>query len=323
MKKFSFHLFRKLPEREKKITFSTMLTLARFALIPFIVVSMILHHWYAAFIFFTAAAVTDILDGWFARWFNERTFLGAALDPIADKALVIAVFATLAFYQSPLFAIPHWFVALVLIKELIQVAGAIILYRIKGHLTIAPTLLGKLTMFAQSAFITWLFSCYFFHWIPIKTYFVMLATVSILVLLTFVDYVRIGYRSLFVSCMMFCIITFGADDFVIKPSQKKQPKITAEDCCRVMLDGQKITARHMQYVGEINSIELAWAEDFFNGEANALFKKATGQQLQEYAAYKEKSNCARAAYEKVLREEYDFLKQFEKDVFGLKTKNKK
>lgn len=193
MKKFSFQLFKNLPHREKQITFSTMLTLARFALIPFIVGAMILNHWYAAFVLFVIAAVTDILDGWLARWLNERTFLGAALDPIADKLLVIAVFGTLAFYQSPLFTIPHWFVIMVLIKELVQVAGAIIIYCRKGHLTIAPTLLGKLTMAAQSIFITWLFSCYFFHWVPIKTYFVMLATVSGLILFTFIDYARIGF----------------------------------------------------------------------------------------------------------------------------------
>lgn len=196
MKKFSFQLFKNLPYREKQITFSTMLTLARFALIPFIVGAMILNHWYAAFILFVIAAVTDILDGWFARWLNERTFLGAALDPLADKLLVIAVFGTLAFYQSPLFTIPHWFVILVLIKELVQVAGALIIYYCKGHLTIAPTLLGKLTMAAQSIFITWLFSCYFFHWVPIKTYFVMLATVSGLILFTFLDYARIGFAQL-------------------------------------------------------------------------------------------------------------------------------
>lgn len=193
MKKFSFQLFKKLPHHEKKITFSTMLTLTRFVLVPFIVCSMIMNHWYAAFILFVVAAVTDILDGWFARWFNERTFLGAALDPLADKFLIIAVFATLAFYQSPLFTIPHWFVILVLIKELVQIAGTIIIYYRKGHLTIAPTLLGKLTMAAQSAFISWLFACYFFHWVPIKTYFVMLAMVSGLILFTFIDYARIGF----------------------------------------------------------------------------------------------------------------------------------
>ena len=193
MKKFSFHLFKKLPAHEKKITFSTSLTLARFVLIPLIVTAMIMHHWHAAFVFFMCAAITDVLDGWFARWLNERTFLGAALDPLADKLLVIAVFATLAFVQSPLFMIPLWFVWFVLLKELVQITGAIIIYNRKGHLNIAPTMLGKATMVAQTTFITWLFSCYFFHWVPIKTYFAMLAAVSSLVILSFIDYARIGF----------------------------------------------------------------------------------------------------------------------------------
>ena len=193
MKKFSFHLFKKLPAHEKKITFSTFLTLIRFALIPFIVAAMIMQAWHLAFILFIIAGITDVLDGWFARWFNQRTFLGAALDPLVDKILMIAVFATLSFSQSPLFSIPHWFVLLVLFKELIQISGAIYIYIRKGHLTIAPTWLGKSLGLVQTVFVSWLFACYFFHWVPIKTYFVMLATVTILVIFTFIDYLRIGF----------------------------------------------------------------------------------------------------------------------------------
>ena len=106
MKEFSFHLFKKLPAHEKKITLSTMLTLLRLALIPFIVGSMMYGNWQIAFIFYVIASVTDVLDGWIARNFNQRTFLGAALDPIVDKILVIAIFATLAFIQPFLFKIP-------------------------------------------------------------------------------------------------------------------------------------------------------------------------------------------------------------------------
>jgi cardiolipin synthase len=181
-----------LPPREKKITFSTVLTLIRFILIPFIVAAMVMDAWSVAFILFVIAAITDVLDGWTARWLNERTFLGAALDPIADKLLIVAVFATLAFIQPFLFTIPLWFVILVLLKELMQIIGAIFLYRLKGHLNIAPTLLGKATMMTQTIFISWLFACYFFNWVPIKTYYVMLTGTISLVLLTFIDYVRIG-----------------------------------------------------------------------------------------------------------------------------------
>lgn len=192
MKKFSFTLFKKLPSREKKITFSTLLTFIRFILIPFIVAAMIYQAWHIAFTLFVTAAITDVLDGWFARWFNERTFLGAALDPLADKMLILAVFATLAFVQSPLFAIPRWFVLLVLFKELLQIGGTIIIYRLKGHVAIEPTRLGKATMLAQTFFISWLFSCYFFKWVPIKTYGAMLVGVLGLIFLSFIQYLRIG-----------------------------------------------------------------------------------------------------------------------------------
>lgn len=193
MKKFSFTLLKKLPAHEKKITFSTVLTLIRFLLIPFIVIAMIRADWHLAFVLFIIASITDVLDGWLARLLNQRTFLGAALDPLADKMMMIAVFATLSFVQSPLFTIPHWFVLLVLCKELIQISGAIFIYRAKGHLTIAPTWLGKSLGLVQTTFITWLFACYFFHWVPVKTYFVMLAAVTALVILTFIDYLRIGF----------------------------------------------------------------------------------------------------------------------------------
>lgn len=74
MKKFSFHLFKKLPAHEKKITFSTVLTLIRFMLIPFIVTAMIMQAWSTAFVLFVIAAISDVLDGLCARWFNEHTF---------------------------------------------------------------------------------------------------------------------------------------------------------------------------------------------------------------------------------------------------------
>jgi cardiolipin synthase (CMP-forming) len=193
MKKFSFYLLKNLPAHEKKITVSTYLTLVRFTLIPLIVISMIMQAWHIAFMLFIIAGITDVLDGWLARLLNQRTFLGAALDTLTDKILTIAVFATLSFAQSPLFTIPHWFVLLVLFKELVQVTGAFYIYRCKGHLTIAPTRLGKSFGLVQTAFVSWLFTCYFFHWVPIKTYFVMLTAITLLVILTFVDYLRIGF----------------------------------------------------------------------------------------------------------------------------------
>lgn len=190
------NFFKKLPPHEKKITLSTMLTLLRIALVPCIVACMLVGWWGTACILFCIAAISDALDGHLARRFNEQTFLGACLDPIADKLLVLSCFFTLAFIHSPLFTIPQWFFMLVLFKELILIGGSIAFYMMKGHLDVRPTLLGKITAVVQMCFIIWLFMCYFFSWLPIKTYVSMLAIVLILVFASLVQYCIIGIRQL-------------------------------------------------------------------------------------------------------------------------------
>src|SRR3990167_8993776 len=123
--KLSWRFLQQLPDREKKLTLSSWLTIARIALTPVIVIGMIKQWWGVASILFAVACITDMLDGNLARLRNEQTLLGACLDPIADKVLILSCFFTLAFVQSPLFAIPKWFVFLVLVKELLLIIGAI------------------------------------------------------------------------------------------------------------------------------------------------------------------------------------------------------
>lgn len=194
LKRFNLRIFKRLPAAEKKITVSTMLTFVRILLTPFIVYSMIAGYWGAAFIMFVTAAVTDVLDGSIARLLNQKTFLGACLDPLADKLLLLSCFMTLAFVETPLFSIPTWFVWLVLSKELLQWFGALFIYTIKGHLEVRPTILGKLTTVVQVTFIIWLFACYFFQWVPVKTYWAMLSLMIVMVCMSFVQYARMGIR---------------------------------------------------------------------------------------------------------------------------------
>jgi cardiolipin synthase len=184
--------FKEIPAQEKRITIPTMLTLVRLVSAPIIVYAMLKQDWGMAFWLIVVSALTDLMDGYIARNFNQQTWLGACLDPIADKLLVLSIYFTLAFVQSPLFAIPVWFVFLVLIKELILISGIVFLYLKSDKLDIAPTLLGKLTMLAQVLFIIWLFSCYFLHWLPIKTYYTALGAVLCLVLSSLYQYARIG-----------------------------------------------------------------------------------------------------------------------------------
>ena len=128
MIKLNFQFFKQLPASEKRFTISTLFTVLRIVLTPFIVAAMAMHFWGAAFILFSIASVSDVVDGYLARSLSEQTFLGACLDPIADKFLILSCFFALAFIRSPLFTIPLWFVLLILIKELILVGGTALIF---------------------------------------------------------------------------------------------------------------------------------------------------------------------------------------------------
>lgn len=196
MPKTFSQLMRKLSRERFRITVPTMLTILRLVLTPFIVLAMSYQLWGAAFGLFTIASLTDLLDGFLARQWNQRTFFGACLDPIADKILLLSVFFTLAFVKTPLFSVPRWFFWFVLAKELLQLFGAFAIYKLKGNLEIRVTLLGKVTTVVQMCFIMWLFTCYFFEWMPIKTYSVMVGLLFILVSATLVQYGIHGWRFL-------------------------------------------------------------------------------------------------------------------------------
>jgi len=192
MRRFSFSLFNKLPTKEFRITFSTMVTLFRIALVPCIVSAMVLGKWGVAFSLFVTASVTDLLDGNIARLFNQKTFLGACLDPLADKLLLVSCFATLAWTDHLPFVVPLWFVCLVLFRELLMIFGFLYIHYTKGFLDVQPTFLGKVTTTLQMIFIMWLFACYFYGWLPTKTYYLSLYSVTGLIVVSFIGYAQVG-----------------------------------------------------------------------------------------------------------------------------------
>lgn len=181
-----------------RITIPTLFTMGRIMVIPVILVAMIKARWGLALASFVFACLTDLIDGFLARLLNAKTFLGACLDPIADKLLVISCFSTLAFIPMPVFTIPRGFIFFIMSKELMQLGGAAIIYWLQGHLDVKPTMLGKTTTCIQMLFIMWLFACYFFSWVPIKTYYVMLGIVVIFMSVSLLQYIRIGLR-MFIS----------------------------------------------------------------------------------------------------------------------------
>lgn len=179
-----------------RITFPTILTLVRAALIPVIVYAIVYHAWYAAGFLFALAAVTDVLDGALARLFDETTILGAYLDPIADKILINSCYVAFVLSETPLFKFPAWFVWGVIIKELVLLGGAWYVSVVHGRVQIKPTVWGKLAMAAQTVFVAWLFVCLMYQWVPLKTFYMSLWVVWGLICCAFFDYVRLCMRGI-------------------------------------------------------------------------------------------------------------------------------
>ncbi len=145
--------------REFRVTIPTLLTIVRIAFIPVIVFFLYRQQVVWALSFFCAAAVTDVLDGYLARRLRQQTFLGACLDPVADKLLVAVLLVTFWLQHEPF--LPGWFVILVLAKEVIQIFGSTLIFLRQGNLFVCPVMLGKASMFFQTCFIFALFLRYY------------------------------------------------------------------------------------------------------------------------------------------------------------------
>lgn len=149
-----------------KITIPNLITISRIILTPIIVYCMLQNWWNSACVFFIIAACTDILDGFLARYLNQKTFLGACLDPIADKILMISLFFALFIINSAVFYVPFWFISCMIAKELMQILGALVLYVKKGFVPIEARVWGKVAMLMYISFVGWLFYCHFINYVP-------------------------------------------------------------------------------------------------------------------------------------------------------------
>ena len=127
-----------------------VITLLRIAAVPVVAWLILDEHWEAACWLFLAAAVSDGIDGLLARWLNQMTQLGAALDSVADKALGVVTLVMLTQAE----AIPLWVTLSILLRDSVIVLGALSYRGLAGHLEIHPTWLGKTHMFAEFVLLT-------------------------------------------------------------------------------------------------------------------------------------------------------------------------
>ena len=132
---------------DKIINLPNLLTLLRILITPLFVIFMIKGHYRPALLVFFLAGISDGLDGFFARCFNQKTTLGAHLDPIADKLLLISTFVTLAIRQI----IPSWLAVVVISRDILIFTGIAILRFFNVAFTIKPSTISKCTTAIQLA----------------------------------------------------------------------------------------------------------------------------------------------------------------------------
>jgi len=101
-----------------------------------------------AFVLFVVAGVSDAVDGFLAKRFGMASELGAYLDPLADKALIVSIYLTLGING----AIPRWLVILVVSRDILIVGGIMLSWLIGKPLKIRPLLVSKLNTAAQIVF---------------------------------------------------------------------------------------------------------------------------------------------------------------------------
>jgi cardiolipin synthase len=127
------------------IALPNLITLARLLAVPLTVWLIIQDRYGTAFWVFAAAGASDALDGFIAKQFNLRTMLGAFLDPLADKMLLMSVYVALGYRGQ----VEAWLVILIVSRDVLIIGGAILYQTVTQSLTMKPLLISKINTAAQ------------------------------------------------------------------------------------------------------------------------------------------------------------------------------
>ncbi len=124
-----------------------ILTISRIFLVPVFIIFLMDQMFLHAILIFIYAGISDGLDGFIARYFNQKTVIGAYLDPVADKLLLTSSFICLAVLEI----IPNWVTIIVISRDILIITGIIILFISDVKFIIKPSFVSKCTTTLQLA----------------------------------------------------------------------------------------------------------------------------------------------------------------------------
>jgi cardiolipin synthase len=129
------------------MTIANMITVLRVILVPIFLIYMINGRTLASLVIFGIATVSDAVDGFIARVFDQKSNLGAHLDPLADKILLTTAYIILAVFKM----IPSWLTVLIISRDVIILLGVLVFYLTHYPVAIHPSILSKATTCIQLA----------------------------------------------------------------------------------------------------------------------------------------------------------------------------
>jgi cardiolipin synthase len=136
---------RRGPSRGADLSIPNLITLGRILLVPVVVWAITAGEMQIAFVLFLAAGISDAVDGFLAKRFGMATELGAYLDPLADKAMLVSIYVALGVTD----AIPRWLVILVVSRDIMIVSAVILSWVVDKPVPLRPLMVSNLNTVAQ------------------------------------------------------------------------------------------------------------------------------------------------------------------------------
>jgi cardiolipin synthase (CMP-forming) len=167
-----------------------MLTVVRILLVPLTVYTLSHGDYLFAFFAFLTAGITDGVDGYMARRFKLQTELGAYLDPLADKFLLVSVFVTLALLK----VLPPWVAILAVTRDVLIVSAVMLARVLDKPVTIKPVMISKINTAAQICLAVGLLASLAFGEINAKLLQVANLTVAFLTVASGAVYMAMWFR---------------------------------------------------------------------------------------------------------------------------------
>jgi len=160
------------------MTTANKITVGRILLIPFFVVEVLYYvrsgnevHRLLALLTFAVAAICDGVDGYIARRYHQRSELGAMLDPLADKLLLVSGIVVLSLQNEPyLESIPLWLTGTIIGRDILLLVGLLVIQMTVGKAKVRPRLLGKVATVLQMIVVLWVLLKWDEKWLPCWTF---------------------------------------------------------------------------------------------------------------------------------------------------------